>query len=38
MSPLDIDILRARIAIILDNLKALEPIQEMSRDEYLRDL
>jgi uncharacterized protein YutE (UPF0331/DUF86 family) len=38
MSPLDIDILRAKIAIILDNLKALEPIREMSRDEYLRDL
>ena len=38
MSPLDIDIIRTKIAIILDNLKALEPINEMSRDEYLRDL
>jgi uncharacterized protein YutE (UPF0331/DUF86 family) len=38
MSPLDIDIIRAKIAIILDNLKALEPINEMTRDEYLRDL
>ena len=36
MSPLDIDIMRAKMAIILDNLKALEPINEMSRDEYLR--
>jgi uncharacterized protein YutE (UPF0331/DUF86 family) len=34
----DADILRAKITIILDNLKALEPIGEMSRDEYLRDL
>jgi uncharacterized protein YutE (UPF0331/DUF86 family) len=38
MSPLDIDIIRAKIAIILENLKALEPIKEMNRDEYLRDL
>jgi uncharacterized protein YutE (UPF0331/DUF86 family) len=38
MSPLDIDIIRAKIAIIQDNLKALEPIKEMSRDAYLRDL
>jgi len=38
MSPLDIDIIRAKIAISQDNLKALEPIKEMSRDEYFRDL
>jgi uncharacterized protein YutE (UPF0331/DUF86 family) len=38
MSPIDIDIIRAKISIILENLKALEPIKEMSRDEYLRDL
>jgi uncharacterized protein YutE (UPF0331/DUF86 family) len=38
MSPFDTDIIRAKITIILDNLKALEPIKEMSRDEYLRDL
>ena len=38
MSPFDIDIIRAKISIILENLKALEPIKEMNRDEYLRDL
>ncbi len=38
MSPLDIDIIRAKMNIILENLKALEPIREMGRDEYLRDL
>jgi uncharacterized protein YutE (UPF0331/DUF86 family) len=38
MSPFDADIIRAKIAIILDNLKALEPIKEMNRDEYIRDL
>jgi len=38
MSPLDIDIIRAKISIILENLKALEPIKEMNRDEYIRDL
>jgi len=38
MSPLDIDIIRAKIAIILENLKALEPIKEMNREVYFRDL
>jgi uncharacterized protein YutE (UPF0331/DUF86 family) len=38
MTPLDTDIIRAKLAVILDNLKALEPIKEMNRDEYLRDL
>ena len=38
MSPFDTDIIRAKIAIILDDLKALEPIEQMSQDEYLRDL
>jgi uncharacterized protein YutE (UPF0331/DUF86 family) len=38
MSPFDADIIRAKIAVIQDNLKALEPIKEMTRDEYLRDL
>jgi uncharacterized protein YutE (UPF0331/DUF86 family) len=38
MSPFDIDIIRAKMAIILENLKALEPIREMDQDEYLRDL
>jgi uncharacterized protein YutE (UPF0331/DUF86 family) len=38
MSPLDIDIIRAKISVILENLKALEPIKEMNRDENIRDL
>jgi uncharacterized protein YutE (UPF0331/DUF86 family) len=38
MSPFDTDIIRAKIVIILENLKALEPIKEMNPDEYIRDL
>ena len=38
MSPFGIDIIRAKMATILENLKALEPIREMDQDEYLRDL
>ncbi|MGA2955521.1 MAG: DUF86 domain-containing protein [Thermodesulfobacteriota bacterium] len=38
MSPFDVEIIQRKLAVILDNLKALEPIQRMERDEYLRDL
>jgi uncharacterized protein YutE (UPF0331/DUF86 family) len=38
MSPLDAEIINAKLLIILENLKALEPIEGMERDEYLRDI
>lgn len=38
MSPFDVEIIQRKLAVILDNLKALEPIDRMKRDEYLRDL
>lgn len=38
MSPFDVEIIQRKLAVILDNLKALEPIHRMERDEYLRDL
>jgi uncharacterized protein YutE (UPF0331/DUF86 family) len=38
VSPFDVEIIQAKLSIILENLKALEPIKGMDRDEYLRDL
>lgn len=38
MSPIDAEIINAKLSIILENLKALEPIKGMKRDEYLRDI
>ena len=38
MSPLEKAILRRKLAVIVENLKALEPIAKLERGEYLRDL
>jgi len=38
MSPLDEAIIRRKLAIIIENLEALRPIQQMTRDEYAADL
>ncbi len=38
MSPLDIEIIQRKLAVILENLKALEAIQEMKKEEYFRDI
>ena len=38
MSPLEKEILRKKLGIIIENLKALRPIQEMTAEEYSRDL
>jgi uncharacterized protein YutE (UPF0331/DUF86 family) len=38
VSPFEAEVLRAKISVILENLKALEPIVAMDPDEYLRDL
>jgi uncharacterized protein YutE (UPF0331/DUF86 family) len=38
MSPFDAEIINAKLSIILENLKALEPIKGMGRDEYLHDI
>jgi uncharacterized protein YutE (UPF0331/DUF86 family) len=38
MSPLEKAILRRKLAVIVENLKALEPIGKLEREEYLRDL
>jgi uncharacterized protein YutE (UPF0331/DUF86 family) len=38
MSPIEEDIIRRKLAIIIENLKALGPIQRLSREEYARDI
>jgi len=38
MSPIDIEIIQRKLSVVLENLKALEPIQGIERDEYIRDL
>jgi len=38
MSPVEIEVIKRKIAVIIENLKALEPIKKMSTDEYVVDL
>jgi uncharacterized protein YutE (UPF0331/DUF86 family) len=38
MSPLDKEIIQRKIAVIIENLKALEPIKNMTKKEYIADL
>lgn len=38
MNPVEKEIIRTKLAIIVENLKALEPIKGMSRAEYIEDL
>jgi uncharacterized protein YutE (UPF0331/DUF86 family) len=37
MSPLEKEIIRRKLAVIIENLKALEPIAAMTREEYIDD-
>src|SRR4030043_77368 len=38
MSPVEVEIIKRKLAIIVENLKALEPIKSMKRDQYGKDL
>ena len=38
MSPVEEEIIRRKLAIIVENLKALEPIKNMTPEEYAHDL
>jgi uncharacterized protein YutE (UPF0331/DUF86 family) len=38
MSPFDVEILKRKLAILVENLKALEPILRMREEEYISDL
>jgi uncharacterized protein YutE (UPF0331/DUF86 family) len=38
MSPADIDIVRRKLAVIIENLKALQPIRDLSTEQYIEDV
>lgn len=38
MTPVEKDIIRRKLAVIVENLKVLEPIKQMGKDEYIRDV
>lgn len=38
MSPVEEGIVRGKLAVIVENLKALEPIKDLTREEYIEDL
>lgn len=38
MSPIEVEIIKRKLAIIVENLKMLEPIKSMNTVEYLQDL
>ena len=38
MSPIEIEIVKRKLARIAENLKALESIKDMNQDEYIQDL
>lgn len=38
MSPVEAEIVRRKLAVMMGNLKALEPITEMEKDEYIGDI
>jgi len=38
MTPVDREIVRKKVATIVENLKALEPIMDLSQEEYIGDI
>ena len=38
MSPIEVEIVRRKLAVVIENLKTLEPIKNMKPDEYLQDI
>ena len=38
MSPVEVEIITRKLAVIVENLKGLEPIKDMTQGEYVRDL
>lgn len=38
MSPVEKGIVRRKLAVIIENLKALEPIKVMSKEDYIEDI
>ncbi|OGW36762.1 MAG: hypothetical protein A2Y97_13645 [Nitrospirae bacterium RBG_13_39_12] len=38
MSPVEEGIIRKKLAVIVDNLNALDPIRDLKKDEYVKDI
>jgi uncharacterized protein YutE (UPF0331/DUF86 family) len=38
MSPIEVEIVKRKLSRIAENLKALEPIKNMKKDQYIKDL
>jgi len=38
MSPVEVEIVRRKLSVMIENLKALGPIKNMKKDEYLGDI
>lgn len=38
MSPIDKEIIRRKLAVIVENLNALEPIKDMTKEKYIEDV
>jgi uncharacterized protein YutE (UPF0331/DUF86 family) len=38
MSPIEVEVVRRKLAVIIENLKILEPIKGIKTDEYLQDI
>jgi len=38
MSPIEVEIVRRKLAVIIENLNTLEPIKGMKQEEYLQDV
>jgi len=38
MSPVEVEIVRRKLSVMIENLKALKPIECMNTDEYIKDI
>ncbi len=38
MSPMEAEVIRRKLAVIIENLKALDPLKNMKKDEYIDDI
>ena len=38
MTPVEAEIITRKLAVIIENIKALEPIKGMGREDYIEDL
>ena len=38
MSPIEVEVIKRKLSVIVENLKALKPVVAMKKDEYERDL